>query len=59
MMRKADYLRDVSRPEPSITFVGRPTWVQLPPGDGEILHGLAASGGVVEGVVRVVSSPLN
>jgi pyruvate,water dikinase len=56
-MRKADYLRDSSRPEPPVSFVGRPTYLHVPPAGGETMRGLAASGGVVEGRVRVISSP--
>ncbi len=55
--RRADYVRDRSRPDPPATFVGRPPAAQLPPSGGSLLRGTAASAGVVEGRARVLSSP--
>ena len=48
--------RDTSRPDPPVTFVGRPPPIQLPPATGILLRGLPASGGVVEGPARVLSA---
>lgn len=55
-LRRAEYLRDASRPDPPSTFVGRPPPVRLPPAAGPRLVGLAASPGVVEGRARVVGA---
>jgi pyruvate,water dikinase len=55
--RRAQVLRDLSRPDPPPTFVGAPPPVILPPLGGAVLRGLPASGGVVEGPVRVVHGP--
>jgi pyruvate,water dikinase len=52
--RRAEHARDLARPDPPPTFVGRPPPVALPPSGGAVLRGLAASGGVVEGPVRLV-----
>jgi pyruvate,water dikinase len=55
-LRQAEHARDVARPDPPVTFVGRPPPVVLPPAGGPVLRGLPASGGVVEGRVRVLSA---
>jgi phosphohistidine swiveling domain-containing protein len=54
-LRRASFARDAARPEPPPSFVGYPPRVKLPPVDGARLVGLAASAGVVEGVVRVLA----
>ncbi len=54
--RRAEYARDVARPAPPVTFVGTPSPLLLPPHGGDVLRGLAASGGVVEGRARVLRS---
>ncbi len=53
-LRRAEYQRDVARPDPPFTFVGRPPPVTPPPSSAPKLVGLAASPGVVEGPARVV-----
>lgn len=53
-LRRAEHARDAARPDPPPTFVGRPPPVTLPPAGGTRLHGLPASGGVVEGRARVL-----
>lgn len=55
-LRRAEYLRDVARPDPPPSFVGRPPPVTLPPSDGPRLEGLPASAGVVEGNARVLGA---
>jgi phosphohistidine swiveling domain-containing protein len=52
--RRAELARDQARPDPPATFVGSPPPVVLPPSGGPILHGLAASPGIVEGRARVL-----
>jgi rifampicin phosphotransferase len=52
--RRAELLRDQSRPDPPSTFIGAPPPVQLPPSGGAVLRGTAASSGVVEGKARVL-----
>jgi phosphohistidine swiveling domain-containing protein len=52
--RRAELARDRARPDPPTTFVGTPPPVVLPPLGGEVLRGLAASPGVVEGLARVL-----
>jgi pyruvate,water dikinase len=54
--RRAEYMRDQARPDPSATFIGTPPSVQLPPAGGAVLKGIAASSGVVEGSARVLLS---
>jgi pyruvate,water dikinase len=54
--RRAEFARDRARPDPPATFVGSPPPVVLPPAGGDILRGLAASVGVVEGNARVLRS---
>ncbi|CAN5545261.1 phosphoenolpyruvate synthase [soil metagenome] len=54
--RRAEYARDLARPEPPTTFVGAPRSVLIPPSGGELLRGLAASSGIVEGRARVLRS---
>jgi pyruvate,water dikinase len=54
-LRRAEYARDAARPDPPVTFVGRPPPVVLPPASGGYLRGLPASGGVVEGPARVLT----
>lgn len=52
--RRAEHARDRARPDPPATFVGAPPPLVLPPRGGEVLRGLAASAGVVEGPARVL-----
>jgi pyruvate,water dikinase len=54
--RRAEFARDRARPDPPATFVGSPPPVVLPPAGGDVLRGLAASVGVVEGNARVLRS---
>jgi pyruvate,water dikinase len=53
-LRRAEHARDEQRPDPPVTFMGRPPPVVLPPAGKHTLVGLAASAGVVEGPVRVM-----
>lgn len=53
-LRLAEHVRDAARPDPPATFIGRPPPVTLPPVKGARLLGLPASGGVVEGLARVL-----
>jgi pyruvate,water dikinase len=55
-LRRAEYARDLARPDPPVTFVGAPLTAQPPPTSGEVLRGTPASSGVVEGRVRVLLS---
>jgi pyruvate,water dikinase len=55
-LRRAEYARDVARPDPPVTFVGAPTMVQPPPASGDVLRGIPASSGVVQARVRVLRS---
>jgi pyruvate,water dikinase len=52
--RRVEFQRDQARPDPPVSFVGRPPSVVLPPTAGVALRGLPASGGVVEGAARVL-----
>lgn len=52
--RRAEFARDQARPDPPGTFVGVPPPVVLPPSGGDVLRGLPASSGVVEGLARVL-----
>ena len=52
--RRAEHARDQARPDPPATFVGAPPPVVLPPWGGDLLRGLPASAGVVEGPARVL-----
>jgi pyruvate,water dikinase len=52
--RRAELARDQARPDPPATFVGVPPPVVLPPSGGDVLRGLPASAGVVEGRARVL-----
>ncbi len=54
--RRAELVRDQSRPDPPATFIGAPPPVQLPPAGGDVLRGTAASSGIVEGRARVLLS---
>ncbi len=54
--RRAELARDQARPDPPGTFAGTPPPVVLPPMHGDVLRGLAASPGVVEGRARVLVS---
>lgn len=54
--RRAEYMRDQARPDPPATFIGAPPSVQLPPAGGDVLKGMGASSGVVEGRARVLLS---
>ena len=53
-LRRAEHARDAARPDPPATFIGRPPPLVLPPAPGMRLLGLPASGGVVEGLARVL-----
>ena len=55
-MRRAQYARDRSLPDPPDTFVGYPTPVVLTEERGNCLQGLGASSGAAEGIVRVLRS---
>jgi phosphohistidine swiveling domain-containing protein len=52
--RRAELARDRARPDPPATFVGVPPPVVMPPAGGNVMRGLAASPGVVEGRARVL-----
>jgi phosphohistidine swiveling domain-containing protein len=52
--RRAELARDRARPDPPTTFVGTPPPLVLPPSGGQVLRGLPASVGVVEGPARVL-----
>jgi pyruvate,water dikinase len=54
--RRAEYMRDQARPDPPVTFIGAPPSVQLPPAGGDVMKGIGASSGVVEGRARVLLS---
>lgn len=54
--RRAEYARDLARPDPPATFTGFPPPVVLPPAAGPAIEGTAASPGVVEGPARVLRS---
>ena len=54
--RRAEYMRDQARPDPPATFIGAPPSVQLPPAGGDVMRGMGASSGVVEGTARVLLS---
>ena len=53
-LRRAEHARDEARPDPPMTFIGRPPPAALPPAEGVRFYGLPASGGVVEGRARVL-----
>jgi pyruvate,water dikinase len=52
--RRAELARDQARPDPPATFVGTPPPVVLPPSGRDVLRGLPASAGLVEGRARVI-----
>jgi phosphohistidine swiveling domain-containing protein len=52
--RRAELARDQARPDPPATFVGTPPPVVLPPAGRDVMRGLPASAGVVEGRARVL-----
>jgi pyruvate,water dikinase len=52
--RRAELARDQARPDPPATFVGTPPPVVLPPSGRDVMRGLPASAGVVEGRARVL-----
>jgi pyruvate,water dikinase len=52
--RRAELARDQARPDPPATFVGAPPPVVLPPWGGDVLRGLPASAGIVQGRARVI-----
>jgi len=54
--RRAEFARDQARPDPPASFVGSPPSVILPPLGGDVLRGIPASAGVVEGLARVLTS---
>jgi len=53
-MRRGQVARDRARPDPPVSFVGRPPSIVLAPARGVELKGLPASGGIVEGRARVL-----
>lgn len=55
-LRRATYERDASRLDPPESFVGAPAPLALPPIGSVVLHGVAASSGVVTGRARLVSA---
>ncbi|HMI90365.1 MAG TPA: PEP/pyruvate-binding domain-containing protein [Polyangiales bacterium] len=55
-LRRAQYARDRSLPDPPGTFVGYPTAVAIAVEPGAYLKGLGASSGEAEGAVRVLRS---
>jgi len=56
--RRAQVLRDAARPDPPTMFVGSPPSTPPPTlATGDRWQGVAAAGGVVTGVVRVLRSP--
>jgi pyruvate,water dikinase len=52
--RRAELARDQARADPPATFVGTPPPVVTPPWGGDVLRGLPASAGVVQGKARVL-----
>jgi pyruvate,water dikinase len=54
--RRAELARDAARPDPPSTFKGSPPSVVLPPLGGDVLRGLPASAGIVQGRARVLLS---
>lgn len=56
-LRRAQYERDRSLPDPPDTFVGFPPPMLTPADPSECLQGLGASSGAVEAAVRVLRSP--
>jgi len=56
-LRRAEHARDLARPDPPTTFVGRPSPVRMEALGGPVLKGHGASPGVVRGPVRLLSSP--
>ena len=55
-LRRAQYARDRSLPDPPDTFVGYPTPIVVTDDPGACLKGLGASSGAAEGSVRVLHS---
>jgi phosphohistidine swiveling domain-containing protein len=56
--RRAQVLRDAARPDPPTMFVGSPPSTPPPTlATGDRWQGVAAAGGVVTGVVRVLRTP--
>jgi rifampicin phosphotransferase len=56
-LRRAEHARDLARPDPETTFVGRPSPVRLEALGGPVLQGHGASAGVVVGPARILASP--
>jgi pyruvate,water dikinase len=56
-LRRAEHARDLARPDPATTFVGRPSRVRLESLGGPVMRGNAASPGVVQGPVRILADP--
>jgi len=56
-LRRAEHARDLARPDPPTTFVGRPSLVRLEALGGPLLQGHGAAPGVVVGPVRILASP--
>ena len=55
--RRRQFERDCALPDPPPTFVGFPPDRQTPIVDTDVLEGLSASPGVVEGTARVIRGP--
>jgi rifampicin phosphotransferase len=55
--RRAEYTRNLARPDPPAFFVGAPPWHQGKELKGAIMRGVAACAGVVEGPARVLFGP--
>ncbi len=56
-VRRAEHARDLARPDPPNTFVGRPSPVRLEALGGPVIHGHGGSPGVVKGPVRILATP--
>ncbi|MBI2391771.1 MAG: phosphoenolpyruvate synthase [Deltaproteobacteria bacterium] len=56
-LRRAEHARDLARPDPETTFIGRPSPVRLEALGGPLLQGHGAAPGVVRGPARVLGSP--
>ncbi len=56
-LRRAEYARDLARPDPPATFTGAPSTVLMPPSGASTLRGLPAGAGIVEGRARVLHGP--
>ncbi len=54
--RRAEFLRNSQRPDPPPSFVGAPHGAVVPPLGTDVLRGIGASSGVVEGSVRILTA---